>query len=168
MIKKLLLAVAIALPMLASAQSLKIGLVDANVVVEAMPETTQAKNELTQKQEAYQKQGQALEAEMQTKYAEFQKLDEKTPQAIKDMKLRELQDQDQKLQLFQQQAQQDLQKQYAELMQPIMLKVKSAIESVGKENNFSLIQDKNEQITYYFASPVEDITNLVKAKLGLK
>lgn len=168
MIKKFLLAIALLVPMIASAQTLKIGLVDANAVVDALPESAKAKTELNNKQELFRKQGEEIEKEMQNKYAELQKLDDSTPQAIRDMKLKELQDLDQKMQLFQNQAQQELQKQYGDLMQPIIMKVKNAIESVGKENGFSLIQDNNAQITYYYASPVEDITPLVKAKLGVK
>ena len=53
-------------------------------------------------------------------------------------------------------------------MAPIMQKVKSAIESVGKEGNFTLVQDLNPQLTFYYSSPAEDITPLVKVKLGLK
>ena len=62
----------------------------------------------------------------------------------------------------------DLQKKQGELMQPVIAKVRNAIESVGKENGFSLIQDNASQVTLYFAAPVEDVTPLVKAKLGLK
>ena len=38
MLKKILLAVAVAIPMFASAQTVKIGIVDTNAVFQAMPE----------------------------------------------------------------------------------------------------------------------------------
>lgn len=69
---------------------------------------------------------------------------------------------------FEQNAMQDLNKMNQELMAPIVQKIRSAIESVGKEGSYSLIQDKSPQLTIYFASPVVDITPEVKAKLGLK
>ena len=46
MLKKLLLAVAVALPMFASAQTVKIGIVDTNAVMTAMPETTAAQTKM--------------------------------------------------------------------------------------------------------------------------
>ena len=55
-----------------------------------------------------------------------------------------------------------------ELMGPIFTKIKSAVESVGKEGGFSLIQDYNPQMTLYFAAPTVDVTGQVKAKLGIK
>ena len=51
-------------------------------------------------------------------------------QAIKDRKARELTDYQQKMQTFEQTAQQDLQKMQMELMGPIFTKIKSAVESV--------------------------------------
>ena len=46
MIKKVLLAIALICPMLLSAQTLKIGLVDFGSILQAMPETAAAQNQL--------------------------------------------------------------------------------------------------------------------------
>lgn len=53
-------------------------------------------------------------------------------------------------------------------MAPIATKMKEAIESVGRENSYSLIQAFSPDQILFHASPVDDITPLVKAKLGLK
>ena len=53
-------------------------------------------------------------------------------------------------------------------MGPIQQKIQQAVESVGREGNYSLIQMYDPQLTLYYASPVEDITSVVKAKLGVK
>ena len=63
---------------------------------------------------------------------------------------------------------QDLQKMQAELMAPIQQKISQAVESVGREGNYSLIQIYSPQLTLYRAEPVEDVTPAVKAKLGVK
>lgn len=168
MIKKLLLAVALVFPMLASAQTLKIGVVNTNEIIGIMPETTQAQNTLAEAQKKYEADYTKLGEEMKRLYEDVQKMAADELPAIKERKTRELADQQQKLQLFEQQIAQDLQKKQDELLQPIILKVKSAIESVGRENGYSMIQDYNPQLTLFIASPVEDITPLVKAKLGLK
>ena len=54
------------------------------------------------------------------------------------------------------------------LMAPIFEKATKAIESVGKEGSYTLVQALDPQQTFYYSSPAEDITPLVKTKLGLK
>ncbi|MCH5217487.1 MAG: OmpH family outer membrane protein [Muribaculaceae bacterium] len=165
MIKKLLLIAALALPMLLSAQTFKVGLVDMNDIFEKLPETTAAQNSLAETNKKYEAEMQRIDEELQRQYEELQKMDENEPAAIKERKARQVQETQQKREAFYQSAMQDLQKQQQELTAPIFQKIQSAIESVGKENGFSLIQEL--QSVQFFAAPVEDITPLVKAKLGL-
>lgn len=165
MIKKILLMAALVLPFFASAQTLKVGLVDTNDIITNMPETAAANNTLNEAQKKYQAEFQRIEEEFQRQYEEFNNMPENELPAIKERKARQLQETQQKAEAFQQQVIQDLQKQQDELMAPIMQKVRNAIESVGKENGYTLIQDIGTSI--YFAAPVEDITPLVKKKLGL-
>lgn len=168
MLKKLLLAVAVALPMFASAQTVKIGIVDTNAVMTAMPETTAAQTKMQEIQKKYQDESTRLEEEYKRMVDEFQKMKEDELPAIKERKTREINDYQQKIQSFMQTAEQDMQKQYQGLMAPIAQKLKEAIESVGKENSFSMIQNYSPDLILYYGAPVQDITPLVKAKLGLK
>lgn len=165
MIKKFLLAVAMIIPMFASAQSLKVGLVDTNSIIGAMPETTSAQTTLKEIQKRYETDYNKLQEELSRQYDELSKMGEDELPAIRDRKVREFQDNQQKLQAFEQQIMQDLQKKQEELMTPIMQKVRSAIESVGKEGGYSLIQELGQQL--YFGAPVEDVTPQVKSRLGL-
>ena len=169
MFKKILFALALAIPFLgASAQTVKIGLVDVSAIIQVMPERTEAENKLGDASKKYEAEYQRLGEEMKRLLDEYQAMKPDELQAIKDRKTRELNDFQQKVQAFEQNAQNDLARMQQELMAPIVTKVKAAIESVGKEGNYSLIQDLNPQLTYYHASPIEDITPAVKAKLGLK
>lgn len=165
MIKKLLLLAAIALPLFASAQTLKVGLVDTNDIIGKMPETAAAQQTLNDAQKKYQAEFQRIEEEFQRQYEEFQNMKEDELPAIKERKARQLQETQQKADAFQQNVMQDLQKQQDELMAPVIQKVRNAIESVGQENGYTLIQDIAGSL--YFAAPVDDITPLVKKKLGL-
>lgn len=167
MFKKFLLAAMLLFPMLASAQSLKIGVVDASAILAAMPETTSAQNTIQEMQKKYEADYNKLAEEIKRLYDELQNMKEDELPAIRERKARDFQDQQQKLQVFEQQISQDLQRQQESLLTPIISKLRSAIESVGRENGFSLIQDYNPQNVFYIGSPVEDITPLVKAKLGL-
>lgn len=168
MFKKLLIAIALLLPVMASAQTLKIGLVDSNEIIGVLPATAQAQKELAEAQNRYKADYEKYAAEAQRMYEDLQKMSEDELPAVKERKTREFQDQAQKLQLFEQQIQVELQQLQDKKMQPIIAQVKSAIESVGKENGFSLIQDNASQLVLFFDAPVVDVTPLVKAKLGIK
>lgn len=166
MIKKLLLLAAVTLPLFASAQTLKIGLVDTNEIISKMPETAAAQQTLTEAQKKYQEELQRIDQEFQRQYEELQNMKEDELPAIRERKVRQFQETQQKGEAFQQQVIQDLQKQQDELMAPVIQKVKNAIESVGKEKGYNLIQELTG--TIYFSQPVDDITPLVKQKLGLQ
>ena len=165
MFKKILVVAALLIPMLASAQTLKVGLVDTQEIMSKLPDTAAAQKQLEETSKKYDDEYAKLGEEMKRLYDEFQKSENDLP-AIKERKARELQDYQQKMQQFEQSAMQDIQTLQNDLMAPEMQKVRNAIEAVGKESGFSLIQEKNYAI--YFAAPVVDITPEVKAKLGVK
>ncbi|MCM1378204.1 MAG: OmpH family outer membrane protein [Clostridium sp.] len=168
MLKKFLLALALFLPCIASAQTLKIGLVNTQDVIVALPEFTAAQNTLKEMQTKIEGQFKELETEMSKLMQEYDAMPQTELKAIRDRKAKDIQDLQQKAQIFEQQASQELQQKQEELFQPIFTKVRGAIESVGREGGYSLIQENSAQSVYYFANPVEDITPLVKAKLNIK
>lgn len=168
MIKKVLLAIALICPMLLSAQTLKIGLVNFNSIIEAMPETTAAQAQLKEVSDKYDAEYKKLVEEMNRMVTEYQNMPETELPAIKERKTRELSDYQQKIQQFEQTAMGDLQKMQQELMGPVQQKVQQAVESVGREGAYSLIQIYEPALTLYRAEPVVDVTDAVKAKLGIK
>lgn len=167
MLKKVLIAVALALPMLASAQSLKVGLVDIYDVLTAMPETKAAQTKIEEAGKRFDSEYQKLMEEYQRKADEFQKMSADELPAIKERKTREISEFQTKIEQFAQQAQQSLAQMQESELAPIYNKINTAIEAVGKEGNYSLIQMNNPQIVLFYQAPVENITNLVKKKLGL-
>ncbi|MDE6056867.1 MAG: OmpH family outer membrane protein, partial [Muribaculaceae bacterium] len=116
----------------------------------------------------YEAEYKKLGEEMNRLVEEYQKMAENELPAIRERKTRELSDYQVKIQQFEQTAGNDLQKMQADLMGPIQQKISQAVESVGREGNYSLIQMYDPQLTLYHAAPVEDITPIVKAKLGVK
>ncbi|MDE6309519.1 MAG: OmpH family outer membrane protein [Muribaculaceae bacterium] len=169
MIKKALLAIMLALPMLAAAQAqIKIGTVQIDPIVDAMPETAQMKTQLEADQKTYQDELEKLGAELDKKVAEYQKLaqDGTTPQSILERRMQEVQELQQKAQLFSNQAQQEMQRKYEQLMAPVQEKLTNAIKAVGAENGFTLILP--EGVAAYQSTDVIDATPLVKARLGIK
>ena len=84
----------------------------------------------------------------------------------KQQKETELQTLQQKIQQAYQDGQQELQKKSSELMQPIVAKVKAAIDAVGKAGNYTYIFEEGAAV--YAGTNVVDVTKEVQNKLNGK
>ncbi len=164
MIKKLLLAVMVALPAMTFAQ--KFGVIDTEALMSSLPEMKEVQTQLETASKKYEDEFKNLQDEMQKKYTDFQAMDKATPETIKERRIQEIQELDQKIQQFRQTAQQDLQRQQEQLMAPVRQKVLTAIQSVGAEGAFTMIFEKQNPI--YTGTDVVDITPMVKGKLGVQ
>lgn len=154
----------VALPSMAFAQ--KFGVIDTETLMQNLPEMKEVQTQFEAASKKYEDEFQNLQGEFQKKYTEFQNMEETTPQTIKDRRIQELQELDQKIQQFRQTASQDLQRQQEQLLAPIQQKVRTAIQSVGAEGSFTMIFEN--MIPLYVGSDVIDVTPLVKTKLGVK
>lgn len=168
MFKKIIMALAVALPLTAAAQ--KFGTVQIDNVFSAMPETTEMQNTLNDASKKYETEFQKLQEELNKLYTDFQTIqnDTATPDAIKERRMQEIQDKASKVEQFRQTATQDLQRQQEQLVAPIQSKINDAIKAVGTEGSFTLILPAEPAIILYQGADVVDVTPLVKAKLGLK
>ena len=167
MIKKILLIAALVLPMCAFAQELKIGVINVNEVVQKLPEYTEAQNKFVETSKKYEDEFSKLQEELKRRYDEIQNMPQDELQVIQERKVKDFQEYQLKTQQFEQTAAQELQKVQQDLMAPIYQKVNNAIQSVGQEGGYSLIEAKVSQLVLYYAAPVVDITPEVKAKLGV-
>lgn len=165
MLKKLLLAAALVVPMCLSAQS-KFGYVSSIEIFNLMPEKATAEKSLQEVGQKYDTEFKALQDEFNKKFGEYQALAQDTPASIKERREQELQELQTKIQNFQQVAGQDLQRQQQILMAPIQEKIQTAIQSVGAENGFTFIFDSSTFL--YHGADAVDVTPMVKAKLNLK
>lgn len=164
MIKKLLLAIMIALPMSVFAQ--KFAVINTQELMESMPELQTVKEQMEASSKKYEDEFAKLQEEFSKKFEEFQALEESTPQTIKERRMQEMQELENKVNQFRQTAAQDLQRQQQQLMAPIQQKVMTAIQTVGQEGNFTFIFEN--VVPVYVGTDVTDVTPLVKAKLGIK
>ncbi len=164
MIKKLLLAVMIALPMSVFAQ--KFGVINTGQLMESLPEIKTVNEQMEAANKKYEDEFMKLQEEFNKKFQEFQSLEESTPQTIKDRRMQEMQELDAKVQQFRQTATQDLQRQQQQLMAPIQENVLKAIQSVGAEGNYTFIFEN--MVPVYVGTDVTDVTPLVKTRLGIK
>lgn len=168
MFKRIILAIAVILPMSAFAQ--KFGVVDLESVFQAMPETTAMKAQLEEASKKYQTEYQQLTEELNKIFAEYQAIaeDPNTPQSIKERRISDIQERRQKVDQFGATAQQDLDRLNQQLMGPIQNKMMEAIKAVGQDGGFTLVIPNDPSLILFQGNDVVDLTAQVKTKLGLK
>lgn len=165
MIRTLVLALGlISFAGMASAQKLAHVQSDSLLVELAQKDSVQQK--LEAKYASYAKQGEWFEAERQKVEAEYKtKLADKSyPPAVVTYAKKRLDDLYEDIDRFQQDAQLELQQYQQELMLPVQEKVEAAIKEVAKEKGFTYVFDARALLV---SPPSDDITNLVRKKLGL-
>ncbi|NUM49702.1 MAG: OmpH family outer membrane protein [Flavobacteriales bacterium] len=166
MIKKILFAGLMLFSVASFAQKTqKLGHINSNELLMAMPERTKIQKDLEEYAKQLQSQLQTMEAEWQGKVQDFKAKEGQMTELIRNTKVKEITDLEQRIQDFQETAQKDLQNKEGELLQPLIDKAKKAIEDVAKENGFTYILDSSVGVLLYTAG--EDILPLVKKNLKL-
>ena len=159
--KKLILMLMLLAPMTMMAQ--KFGKVNFQTIMQALPDVAKANGELEALQKQKDNELKAMQEEFQRKADEYQKGASTMNATAKQQKETELQGLQQKIQQAYQDGQQELQKKNNELMQPIVTKVRTAIDAVGKAGNYTYIFDEGAAI--YTGSNVVDVTKEVQSKI---
>lgn len=168
MFKKLILALTLALPMTTFAQ--KFGVVDLENVFQAMPEATTMQTQMDESSKKYQAEFQKLGEELDKLYAEFQTIsnDPNTPDSIKQRRMQEIQEREQKANQFRSTATQDLNRLQEQLMAPIQQRISEAVKAVGSEGGYTFIFPNEQGLLLYMGADVTNVTDAVKAKLDIK
>ena len=159
--KKLVLMLMLLAPMTMMAQ--KFGKVNFQTIMQALPDVAKANGELEALQKQKDNELKAMQEEFQRKADEYQKGASTMNATAKQQKETELQGLQQKIQQAYQDGQQELQKKSNELMQPIVAKVRAAIDAVGKAGNYTYIFEEGAAI--YTGSNVVDVTKEVQSKI---
>jgi len=150
-----------------SAQNPKFGHVNVADIVLLMPEyqnistvmeseTKKLEDQLTVMREDLQK----IELEYENNYETYS-VEQRTA------KEQEYADMQQRVQTFFTGAQQSLQQKQQELQIPVLEKLKRTIEEVGAEQGYLYIFEVNSGLTLFHSSKSEDVTPMVKTKLGI-
>ena len=167
MLKKIALLLLLIAPMSVFAQ--KFGHVKFAEILTVMPEYTKAQTDIQAQQKQYEDEMKRASDELTKKFTEYQQEQANLPKNIQERRRKELQELDEKGMQFQADAQQQLQKAYAEMMEPIYKKIDDAIKAVGQEGGYVYIFDLNRtDIPFVNESLSTDVTPAVKGKLGLK
>lgn len=145
----------------------KIGRINSQDVVINMTEFKEAQTQIEALAKDLQAQAETIQVEMNNKLQEYQKGAETMTDAVRQLKEKELNDLNTRLQEFNQVAQQELQKKEQELMEPIIKKANEAISEVAKAGGYTVIMESGSMV-YFDEANVKDISPEVKAKLGIK
>lgn len=162
--KKLLVIIALALPLLASAQ--KFGHVNTQEVFKMMPEQKNVQEQLDALQKQYEDMLVSMQNEIKEKADKYDQEAANLTDTQKQIREEELYTMQQRLQTTYQTAQQEVQQKQQELIVPLQEKLIKAIEAVGKEKGFTYIFDNSAMM--YVSPDALDCTADVKAKLGIK
>ena len=149
-------------------ESLKIGHVSIQAIVQQLPETDSIQtvlkkeaddmeklyNEMLQEHDANVKK---YEAEKST-YSEF----------VRNAKESDLMEMATKIQNYQQTANQQLQRRNMELIQPVYEKINQAIETVALQNSFTYVLDLSNGTVAYHSPSSENLNALVMKELGIE
>ena len=137
-------------------------------IIPVMPEYSKAQTDIQKMQKQYEDEIKRASDEFNKKFAEYQQEQKTLPQNIQERRLRELQELQEKGMQFQQDAQQQLQKAYGDMMEPIYKKLEDAVKSVGSTGGYTYIFDLNRtDIPYINEAQSKDVTNDIKTKLGI-
>ncbi len=154
-----------------SAQNYKFGHIDSQKILSTLPESQEAQKKLEAEGKAMQDQMEVMQVEYNNKVNDYltnKKLPANDPKKWSDLilqdKEKEIQSLGQRVQEFQQTAQQKIAEKKSELLKPILDKVDKAIKEVAKENKFTYIFEV--QSLLYFSKESIDITDMVKSKLA--
>lgn len=152
----------------------KIGHVNSSTLLQSMPEMKQADETFNTLRETKLKELEAMDQERQTKIASYQEKYKTLSEANKDSVGKELEALGQEIETMaqridelNQKSQQELATKREELYQPILAKADNAVKAVAKEQGYAYVFDVANQAVVYFEGG-EDITDLVKKKLGIQ
>ena len=162
--KKVIIAMMLMLPMAISAQ--KFGHVNTQELFAMMPEVNKVRLTMDTINNQYENQLASMNEEFQRKYQDYMAQEATMAEAIKQIRQQELQEMQQRIQLFYQTAEQDIQKKQQELLAPVHEKMTKAIKAVGDREGYTYIFDSAAMV--HIGADATDVMPAVKRELGIQ
>ncbi len=163
--KKLILVGVMALFVFNASAQNKIGYINTEELIGLMPEAEKIDAELKDYQASLAQQGQDMMKDLGLKDSLFVKDSAKLSASMKEIKRGELIQLYQRVQNWNEQAQQLYQAKAQEKVIPLRTKAQEAIAGAAKDNGYAYVLDANSVLV---GPPGDDILPLVKKKLGIK
>ena len=167
MLKKIALILLLIVPMSVCAQ--KFGHIKTQEILTAMPDYVKAQTDIQTMQKQYEDEMKRAQEEFNKKFTAYQEEQANLPKNIQERRQKELQELSQKGMQMQQDAQQELERSWMSMLEPIAKKIDDAIKAVGQEGGYVYIFDLNAtQIPFVNDTLSTDVTGAVKTKLGIQ
>ena len=165
----LLLAVSLlTIPAVIDAQQIKYGYISSSRLLSIMPESSAAESQMRSEVQKVEQELQQLEGEYQNKLQKYVEEQDILTNVVRQNRERELMELQNRIQSFQAEAQDDLQRRRMELIQPIFEKIESVIAEVARERGYSLVFDMDgNSMLYLNEDESEDMLPFIREKLGL-
>ncbi|MCE4564158.1 OmpH family outer membrane protein [Maribellus sp. CM-23] len=169
--KKLILTTAILISFVFASQAQKYGFIDSEYIMENIPAYTAAQEQLNQLSSQYQKELEAMHAEVEQMYQDFQAesvlLSEDMKRKREDVIISKEKDYKQ-LQRKYFGPSGDLFSKRQGLVKPIQDDIFNAVQEIATEGSYAVIFDKAGGTTLFFTNPRYDLSDQVLQKLGYK
>ena len=165
--KKLIAVAVMALGVFSASAQTKIGFIDTDELISIMPEAAKVDGELKEFQASLVQQGQDMGKEADDKAQQFVKDSLKMTPTMKEIKKGEILSLYQKVQNWNQTAQDMYNQKAQEKIAPIRTKAFDAIKAVAKEKGYAYVLDASTSVLLV-SPPSDDLMPFVKAKLGIK
>ena len=133
-----------------------------------MPEYKAAEAELQEWTTQYQDEFNYMVTEYQKKEDDYLKNRESLPEATRQRREQDLADSQQKIQEYRMNSSANLENKQAELLNNINEKALKAVKEVGEEGGYICIFDLGGGVPFVNATLTTDVTEPIKAKLGIK
>lgn len=163
--KKALLLLVAAVCFVTAGFAQKYGHVNSNEIFLAMPGADTLQTTLQNYQSELEAEYNAMVSEFQAKYEKFNKEAGTMSSTVRAFREKDLTDAQERISAFEQSLQDMMQEKQLELMTPFQDKIIEAIKAVAKENGYAYIFDTKVLL---YSEGGEDVSKLVKAKLGIK
>ena len=153
---------------LSQAQNLKFGHINTSELISLMSERDSAVVKLQAYQDDLIETLSGMETEYNNKLNEYQRKRNEWAPVVIETKERELTELGQRMQQFQQNAQQEMSQMQQVLMQPVIEKAQNALTKIAKSNNLVYVFDTAVGALIYFDDAVSlDLLPLAKKELGI-
>ncbi len=165
--KMFLILMAVALPLFAMAQDMKVGYLNSQEVMMMMPEVSDVEKQLATFNEQNTKYLQEMQTEIQAKYNKYLETKDSLSPAIARVQEEELMGLQQRYETAQQTLYQEGQAKQMELIKPLQEKLIAAIATVSKKQGLLFTYDTISGALLYQSEKMIDITSAVKKELGI-
>jgi outer membrane protein len=163
--KKLVVATLITLTIFGASAQQKIGFVNYEELITAMPEYKTAMTELQDFQASLEKQGQDLNDETEQKISQFSKDSSTYTPSMKEIKREELMKLIQRAQTYQSEAKAKLETEYQKKISPIEKKAQETIKAYALKYKYNYILQSNSIL---YGSEEGNLSDELKKELGIK